>query len=113
VSLTIADAVDAPSDSALSEARQVLRRIVGITDVIYSGSGLTAYGNNGALLVPEIVRALDNAQLKIGTISVSTPTLDDVFLKHTGRSIRSEGNKEINVEQKKKRSFFGRKQEVR
>jgi ABC-2 type transport system ATP-binding protein len=114
VSLTIADGLDLASDNALSEARQILRRIVGVTDVIYSGNGLTVYGKNGAFLVPEIVRALDNAQLKIATISVSTPTLDDVFLKHTGRSIRSEGHKEISVEQKKKRPFFfGRKQEVR
>lgn len=114
VSLTIVDGLDAPaSDYALSGARQVLRKIVGITDVIFSGNGLTVYGKNGAFLVPEIVRALDNAELKIATISVSTPTLDDVFLKHTGRSIRSEGQKETSFEQKKKRPFFfGRKQEV-
>ena len=52
------------------------------------------YGKNGAFMVPNIVRALDNAEVKISSISVSTPTLDDVFLKHTGRRIRTDGQQE-------------------
>lgn len=114
VSLTIANGRDAADNGhAVSVARQVLSRIGGVTEIIDSDNGLTVYGKNGAFMVPEIVRALDNAQLKISTINVSTPTLDDVFLKHTGRRIRSEGQKEDSVEPRKKRLFSsGRKQEA-
>jgi ABC-2 type transport system ATP-binding protein len=114
VSLTIANGRDAADNGhAVSAARQVLSRIGGVTEIIDSDNGLTVYGKNGAFMVPEIVRALDNAQLKISTINVSTPTLDDVFLKHTGRRIRSEGRKEDRVEPRKKRLFSsGRKQEA-
>jgi daunorubicin resistance ABC transporter ATP-binding subunit len=115
VSLTLTNGHDDIADNgrAISAARQVLARIGGVTEVIDSDNGLIVYGKNGAFMVPEIVRALDSAQLKISTINVSTPTLDDVFLKHTGRRIRSEGQKEGSVEPRKKKPFsFGRKQEA-
>lgn len=41
-------------------------------------------------MVPDIVRAFDGAELRLSSIGVSTPTLDDVFLKYTGRRIRPE-----------------------
>jgi ABC-2 type transport system ATP-binding protein len=116
VSLTIANGDDtADSGYTISAARQVLRGIRGATEIIESENGLIVYGKNGAFMVPEIVRALDNAQLKISTINVSSPTLDDVFLKHTGRSIRSEaqGARNGSIEPKRKRAFsFGPKQEA-
>ena len=67
-------------------------------------------------MVPEIVRALDSAQVSISSINVSTPTLDDVFLKHTGRRIRTEGQQEeagiAVVPKRKKGSPFRRGQEA-
>jgi ABC-2 type transport system ATP-binding protein len=122
VTLSIANGHDnnnngANSTHAIDAAKQILSGIGGITEIIDSDNGLTVYGKNGPFMVPEIVRALDGAQLRISAISVSTPTLDDVFLKHTGRRIRSEGQSLGNsssIEQKrKKRVFsFGRKQEA-
>jgi ABC-2 type transport system ATP-binding protein len=121
VSLTIANGQDtAATDSgnAIVAARQVLSRINGVTEIIGSDNGLIVYGKNGAFMVPEIVRTLDTADIKISSINVSSPTLDDVFLKHTGRRIRSEVQKEEeeeeekdNLEAKGKKPFtFGRKQ---
>jgi ABC-2 type transport system ATP-binding protein len=116
VTLTIANGRDiADGGHTIDAARQILRGIGGVTEIIDSDNGLTVYGKNGPFMVPEIVRALDSAQLKISAISVSTPTLDDVFLKHTGRRIRSEGQGAGNgsIEPKRKRTFsFGRKQEA-
>jgi hypothetical protein len=67
-------------------------------------------------MVPEIVRALDNAEVRISSINVSTPTLDDVFLKHTGRRIRTEGQQEAKrergtIEMNRKRGFSFRRRE--
>jgi ABC-2 type transport system ATP-binding protein len=95
---------------AISQAKQALRTIDGVTEIIESDNGLTVYGKNGAFMTPEIVRTLDSLHQKITTINISTPTLDDVFLKHTGRRIRSEGQNEESVVSRKKWPLsFGRK----
>jgi ABC-2 type transport system ATP-binding protein len=119
VNLTIANGQGiADSGHAIATARQVLGRIGGVTEIIDSDNGLTVYGKNGAFMVPEIIRALDNAEVRISSINVSTPTLDDVFLKHTGRRIRTEGQQEAEresgtTEMKRKRGIsFKRRQEA-
>jgi ABC-2 type transport system ATP-binding protein len=118
VSLTIANgrntAAATDSGDAIVAARKVLNKISGVKEIIDSDNGLIVYGKNGAFMVPEIVRTLDTAHIKISSINISSPTLDDVFLKHTGRRIRSEGQKEEekdNLEAKRKNPFaFKRKQ---
>ena len=40
--------------------------------------------------MPQILRILDGAGLKLQTISLSRPSLDDVFLRQTGRALREE-----------------------
>ena len=37
---------------------------------------------------PDILRLLDGAGLGLTTIALSRPSLDDVFLRQTGRSLR-------------------------
>src|SRR5207245_2562360 len=55
-----------------------------------SDMGLTVYAKNGGYLIPDIVRSFDVAEIRVASLNVSTPTLDDVFLKHTGKRIRVE-----------------------
>ncbi len=118
VSLTIANGRDvADSSHAIATAKQVLSRVGGVTEIIDSDNGLTVYGKNGAFMVPEIIRALDKAEVRISSINVSSPTLDDVFLKHTGRRIRTEGQQtereSDTIEMKRKSGFsFRRRQEA-
>ena len=42
----------------------------------------------GDVAVPPVLRALDAAGLHVTAISVARPSLDDVFLTLTGRSLR-------------------------
>jgi len=49
---------------------------------------LAVYVDKGESAVPGIMRLLVNQNIEIKTISVARPTLDDVFLKYTGRTIR-------------------------
>jgi ABC-2 type transport system ATP-binding protein len=73
------------------KAKQVLKdKFDAISDIVNSDIGLTVYAKNGSFLVPEIVRAFDGSGIKLSSIMVSSPTLDDVFLKHTGKRIRVE-----------------------
>ena len=45
---------------------------------------------NGEASLVQLLRLLDAAQLPLETLQLSLPTLDDVFLKKTGRSLREE-----------------------
>jgi ABC-type Na+ transport system ATPase subunit NatA len=46
------------------------------------------YVEQGEAAMPDILRALDRAGLELRTIALSRPSLDDVFLRQTGRSLR-------------------------
>ena len=72
------------------KAREVLQGISGIGEVVDGGGGITVYARNASTLVPDIVRAFDASSLKLTSINLSRPSLDDVFLKHTGHRIRAE-----------------------
>jgi ABC-2 type transport system ATP-binding protein len=46
------------------------------------------YVEDGAVAIPQILRVLDAADVPLGTIELHRPSLDDVFLTKTGRSLR-------------------------
>ncbi len=48
------------------------------------------YVDQGDVAVPQILRILDGAGLAARTITLARPSLDDVFLRQTGRSLREE-----------------------
>ena len=48
------------------------------------------YAQGGPALVPQIVRALDAAHAEVARLTLAGPSLDDVFLKHTGHTMRVE-----------------------
>lgn len=48
------------------------------------------YVDQGEAAVPQILRLLDAAGLATETIALSRPSLDDVFLRKTGRSLREQ-----------------------
>jgi ABC-2 type transport system ATP-binding protein len=45
---------------------------------------------HGEEALPALLRVLDGAGMTISSISLSRPTLDDVFLTLTGRSLRDD-----------------------
>ncbi len=51
---------------------------------------LAVYVKEGESAVPNIMKILNNEGIEIKTISMSRPSLDDVFLKYTGRTIRAQ-----------------------
>jgi len=50
--------------------------------------GLRLYVDEGATAIPQILRALDAAGVTLNSIELHRPSLDDVFLTKTGRSLR-------------------------
>jgi daunorubicin resistance ABC transporter ATP-binding subunit len=67
----------------------ILKSISGVTKVIENNHSFVVYAYNASHLVPEIVKIFNGASIPIDSINFSAPTLDDVFLQHTGRRIRS------------------------
>lgn len=51
-------------------------------------SALRLYVDHGESATPAILRLLDAAGLGLTTVALSRPSLDDVFLRQTGRSLR-------------------------
>ncbi len=94
-----------PSNGGIKDrAKAILGKFQGVSNIVDSDTGLTVYTKNGGFMVPDLVRAFDGAQIHLSSIGVSSPTLDDVFLKHTGRRIRPEQVSSANT-----RSMFGRR----
>jgi ABC-2 type transport system ATP-binding protein len=50
--------------------------------------GLRLYVDAGSTAIPQILRTLDGAGIDLGSIELHRPSLDDVFLAKTGRSLR-------------------------
>ena len=48
------------------------------------------YVDEGETAVPQLLRILDGAGLRARSITLARPSLDDVFLRQTGRSLREE-----------------------
>ena len=67
--------------------RAAVEGLAGVDHVVDTEAGVAVYVTNGAAAVPLVVRALDDAGVEVGTISISRPSLDDVFLEATGRSL--------------------------
>jgi len=59
-----------------------------VKDISMLKDKIRLYVESGEESLPLILRALDGSNITIKTISLAHPTLDDVFLNFTGRSLR-------------------------
>jgi ABC-2 type transport system ATP-binding protein len=74
-----------------THAIELIQSMTGVTEVLESSEEcLDVYAKDGGILVADIVRALDSVDIRLTSVTFSSPSLDDVFLKHTGRRIRAE-----------------------
>jgi ABC-2 type transport system ATP-binding protein len=75
-----------------AELATVVERLNGTREVQVEGVELTARVVDGPRALPELLRAADHAGIAVATAQVHRPTLDDVFLTLTGRSLREADN---------------------
>src|SRR5712691_649346 len=73
-----------------ASAKAALARISGIREIQEVDGGVAIYAQDAPALVPQIVLALNDAHLEIAELTLTHPTLDDVFMKFTGRKMRAE-----------------------
>jgi ABC-2 type transport system ATP-binding protein len=63
----------------------------GVRDLAVAGDTVRLYASDGAAALPALLRLLDRAGLPVRSLRLSEPSLDDVFLRQTGRSLRDAG----------------------
>jgi ABC-2 type transport system ATP-binding protein len=79
-----------PADA--SEADALASRLEDFGTLARNGRGaVTVQLPGGDSQLAEIVRTLDQAQLKIAALQLHQPSLDDVFLAKTGRKLEGAG----------------------
>jgi len=85
---------------ACAKATEAIKGLKGIREVgvcpgdITSDNGVTILALDGASLVPQIVRAVDGVGVPIENLNLSSPSLDEVFLKLTGKTLNAVERKE-------------------
>jgi ABC-2 type transport system ATP-binding protein len=87
---------DQPLDG---EVRRALDKVAGhLYDVAVDGRALRARTDSGARAVPAVLAALETEGVKVASVTVSRPSLDDVYLRYAGRAFS-----EADEEEKKQR----------
>jgi ABC-2 type transport system ATP-binding protein len=87
VTLALDGADPAATTAAIGE-------LPGLERVVSEADALALYVENGAGSIAEIVRRLDREGVTVGAIAVARPSLDDVFLRATGRRLEGADDEE-------------------
>jgi ABC-2 type transport system ATP-binding protein len=77
--------------SGVERAAPVLRREPYVRELSADDGQVRLYVDDGGAALPQLIRLLDQAGIGVRSISMSEPTLDDVFLRQTGRLLRDDG----------------------
>jgi ABC-2 type transport system ATP-binding protein len=63
-----------------------VREVAGIREAALDGRTVRARADHGARAVPAVLAALEGAGLAVASVTVARASLDDVYLRHTGRT---------------------------
>jgi ABC-2 type transport system ATP-binding protein len=72
-----------PGDGTVEEA---LARLEDVRDVTVDQRTLHARADDGASAVPGLLAALEGHGIRVASVTVARPSLDDVYLRHAGRT---------------------------
>ncbi|HEY2443900.1 MAG TPA: ATP-binding cassette domain-containing protein [Streptosporangiaceae bacterium] len=68
---------------------RALSGLGGLHGIAVEGRSVSGRADSGATAVPLVLAALDAAGLAVASVTVARPSLDDVYLRHAGRSFRA------------------------
>ena len=75
------------NDNVLQNAKDILAKENFAKEIQTADTTLNVYVDEGDRTLPQVIQILNKNNLHIQTVSLSRPTLDDVFLKLTGRKL--------------------------
>ena len=74
------------------DAVRVLQGIAGLREPVVDGRTLRARADDGARAIPVVLGALESGGVPVASVTVARPSLDDVYLRHTGRAYRPDSS---------------------
>jgi len=83
------DAITVELVSPPSQLNGTLAEVAGIRDVALDGRALRARADDGGRAVPAILQALEAHGVQVASVTVARPSLDDVYLRYTGRTFEA------------------------
>ena len=78
------------NDDTVAEAQRVLAAVGARPEQVVDGRTIVSRVENGGRALPGIMSALEAAGIEVASVSLSRPSLDDVYLHFTGRDFGSE-----------------------
>ena len=75
----------------MARVQELLAEPAYVREVRREDDALRLYVDDGARAVPQLLALLDGAHVAVESVSLAQPSLDDVFLAQTGRSLRDAG----------------------
>jgi ABC-2 type transport system ATP-binding protein len=85
------DVVTLGVNGGSARANDILLKQPYVREIHPADGGLQLYVEGGEETLPGILKLMDEAGLPVSRVSMARPTLDDVFLRKTGRSLREAG----------------------
>jgi ABC-2 type transport system ATP-binding protein len=68
---------------------RALERVEGLREITVEGAALRARADDGARAVPHVLQALEAGGVRVASVTVARPSLDDVYLRYAGRTFDS------------------------
>jgi ABC-2 type transport system ATP-binding protein len=80
VQVEVAGAIDGNLGAAVAE-------LPGLRELAVDGRVVRARADDGAAAIPSLISALERTGLRVASATIARPSLDDVYLRHAGRSL--------------------------
>jgi ABC-2 type transport system ATP-binding protein len=77
-------------DGQVADAETALRALADVREASSDGNIVRTRVENGGRAVPEIITALESRGIDVAAVTISRPSLDDVYLHFTGREFSPE-----------------------
>jgi ABC-2 type transport system ATP-binding protein len=86
--------VEVPDDH-VARAEKALAKLEGLKEIQTDTTVLTLFVHDGSEAVARVVRLLDKSKITVGSVTVSSPTLDEVFLRLTGSRLEGQAEEVV------------------
>jgi ABC-2 type transport system ATP-binding protein len=70
------------------KASSLVQALTGVREPVSDGRSLRIRADSGEQAVPVVLSTLEAAGIGVASVTVSRPSLEDVYLRHTGRAYR-------------------------
>jgi ABC-2 type transport system ATP-binding protein len=88
------DTVTLDLNGRTENAPAVLSEMDNVLEIVPNGSGVLVRVINGAAAIPSLVSRLEHSGIAVHEVTMSRPSLDDVYLHHTGQHFSAGGDED-------------------